>query len=227
MDKVNDKSSKSESVEKIKVGDASNKESSNKIRKAEEDVSDKSAKKMKKMKPHRKALFNLLNDHDYYKNITDKAELDVLQAKVERLVEEDPDCVTRKFWCASIPYEYESRYGDYDDEVGVDHDQEEIEGLASSVWLAANKGFDRVLLFLLDHGGEACVNECWGIDCCQVRTALAAIYSGNVECLKLLHKRGAKLEECYDLSYGGMANVAKKIGCTDILDFLESIGYSD
>ena len=94
------------------------------------------------------------------------------------------------------------------------------------MWLAANKGFDRVLLYLLDHGGESCVNECWGIDCCSVRTAHAAINSGNIECLKLLHERGAKIEKCYCSSYGNMANVAIESGCTDILDFLESIGIT-
>ena len=107
--------------------------------------------------PHKKILFNLIKD---YRVGDDKVKL--LKDVVD-LVEFDCTYVNRMFWDASV----ECDDLDFDDEKeGTFSD--DIEGVATPLWMAAYKGLDTVVSYLIEQGGDP--NFSWGIDCCCVST---------------------------------------------------------
>ncbi len=88
----------------------------------DEEAEQTAAKKPKRM-PHKRALFDLVKG--YKEGVTDKVK--TLEQAVS-LIKQDPLCVKRKFWVASIEYEYAYPDGEerYDDEEGTFSD--DVEG---------------------------------------------------------------------------------------------------
>ena len=165
-------------------------------------------KKKKSTKVSKRALFELLF------NYKDGNDLTKLMDRVVELVKNDPESVTRRFWACSI---------DCDDDPAYDIEgaPEDAEGYVSPVHLACSDGLHDALLYLLDHGGDP--NDCWGIDCCQVTAAQAAVQSGHLNCVRLLHERGVDIGDSFCFNEGNMANCAVNSGNVELLKFLTSI----
>jgi hypothetical protein len=83
---------------------------------------EQAAAKRPKMMPHKRALFDLVKG--YKEGVTDKAKT---IEKAVSLIQQDPDCVKRKFWDASFEYEYSNSGVEerYDDEEGTFSDNVE------------------------------------------------------------------------------------------------------
>lgn len=165
--------------------------------------------------PNKKALFNLIKD---YRVGDDKVKL--LKDVVD-LVEFDCTYVNRMFWayatieCDGLEFDDEKE-GTFDD----------IEGVAPPLWMAAGKGLDTVVSYLIEQGGNP--NFVYGIDCGAVSTVCRAIIGGNLECVKILHKHVGTdaIKNDYLLDDGNMANVAaiQEHDNVSILEFLTDIG---
>ena len=165
-------------------------------------------------KPHKRALFDLVKL--YEEGSSDKVK--TYEMAVD-LLQQDPACVQRQFWEASIEYEELSDEEVYDNEIGTFAD---IEGMATPLWIAAGNGPVEVVKLLLEHGADP--NETWNIDCCVVSAVHHAILFGRLDCVKLLVEYGANVEKSYDLELGNMANVAAVGGHVEILNLLTGLG---
>ena len=195
------------------------------------------AVKKPKMKPHKRALFDLVKG--YKEGVTDKAKTN---EKAVALIKEDPDCVKRKFWDASLEYQYIGGEH-YDDEEGTFSD--EIEGVATPLWIASGKckmflcstsitcslssssssgqGLNEIVKLLIEeHGADP--NEQWGIDCCSVTAMHNAIVDGHLDCVRVLHENGVDIKDSYCINDGNMATVAALSGNVDLLKFLTGVG---
>ena len=172
----------------------------------------KKEKVSKVAKPHKRALFDLVKS---YQEGSDK----VTYEKAIDLIQQDPACVKRQFWDASIEYEHTRGEEVYDNEKGT---FAEIEGMATPFYIAAGNGPVEVVKLLLEHGADP--NETWNIDCCVVSAVHHAIQSGRLDCVKLLVEHGANVKESYDLELGNMANVAAVGGHVEILNLLTDLG---
>ena len=99
-------------------------------------------------------------------------------------------------------------------------DSTEGEGWVEPIWIACMKGHAETVRFLAENGGD--VNEAFNIDCLVEYCFDVAVRYGHLDCLVVLHEKGAKLG--HDLNLGNMANVAVYNNHPKVLRFLTSIG---
>jgi hypothetical protein len=192
---------------KVNKGDKSqsngNKANDEKAKKAK-----KSEVTTKKPKASKRALFDLIENYE------EGTDLTKLMDRVIKMVNDDPESVTRRFWRGSFncddPPEYE-----------IEGAPENAEGYVSPVHAACYVGLRDALLYLLDHGGDP--NDTFVVDCCVVSAVQAAIDGGHLDCVRLLHERGVDIGRSHCTVYGNMANSAVFSDNVDLLKFLTSI----
>jgi hypothetical protein len=81
-------------------------------------------------------------------NFGSMTEADIIKItdQVKDLVEHDPTLVKRRFWYASIPFDYAD---DYNDKIGTFDDR--VEGTVSPLFVAISKGLEGVVEYLLNQ----------------------------------------------------------------------------